>query len=341
MSKNSSSDPSPLDKSPDEGVEGRIGDSSFNHQLSYDEAAGLGSSLNMDVGSIGDGFIDELLADDELSRMIESVEVPGLGSSGDMDVDQILYMDTPSTAMPSGSSSQFGVPPHEGDRQMVVFSGPQLSNMMVSTDVYANDITVVPRSGSSYSNVENDAVLCGCYYLNEDVNRIVNHPILGTHLYHRNKAAIVQKISKIRVSCNKKKTPTPWEEIRLEKGPPPTVPNPQFLHRHPDANLPVEQSPLRVRVPQLAPSQHPHCSQARVPQHEQTQHSIAQQHAPSDLQSMFDAMETRLGKKLDDTESRLGQKVDDVVGAMELRLGKRVNDVDDKVKAVKDHLKLP
>lgn len=49
--------------------------------------------------------------------------------------------------MPSGSSSQFGVPPHEGDRQMVVFSGPQLSNMMVSTDVYANDITVVPRSG--------------------------------------------------------------------------------------------------------------------------------------------------------------------------------------------------
>lgn len=99
MSKNSSSDPSPLDKSPDEGVEGRIGDSSFNHQLSYDEAAGLGSSLNMDVGSIGDGFIDELLADDELSRMIESVEVPGLGSSGDMDVDQILYMDTPSTAV--------------------------------------------------------------------------------------------------------------------------------------------------------------------------------------------------------------------------------------------------
>lgn len=52
----------------------------------------------MDVGSIGDDFIDELLADDGLSRMIESVEVPGLGSSGDMDVDQILYMDTPSTA---------------------------------------------------------------------------------------------------------------------------------------------------------------------------------------------------------------------------------------------------
>jgi hypothetical protein len=55
-----------------------------------------------------------------------------------------------------GSTNQFGVPPHKGDRQMVVYSGPQLlnmvdepqlSNMVDATDVYQNDITVVPRSG--------------------------------------------------------------------------------------------------------------------------------------------------------------------------------------------------